>query len=97
MRTLCMMTSVHPHDDVRIFRLEALPLAEEGWRVVILNREFEGEKKGVWFEKIPLNPGRLGRMAQASHRFLAAARRIPADLYQFHDPELLLAGRQRCV
>ena len=27
MKTLCMMTSVHPHDDVRIFRLEALPLA----------------------------------------------------------------------
>ena len=53
------MTSVHPHDDVRIFRLEALPLARAGWQVVILNREFEGKKEGVFFRRVELPVRRL--------------------------------------
>ena len=92
MKTLCMMTSVHPHDDVRIFRLEALPLARAGWQVVILNREFEGKKEGVFFRRVELPVRRLGRMGTAAGRFWRAARQVPADLYQLHDPELLPAG-----
>ena len=62
--------------------------------MVILNREFEGEKEGVLFRQVPLPHDRLGRMTAASQRFWRAAREIDAHLYQIHDPELLWAGKR---
>ena len=62
--------------------------------MVILNREFEGEKEGVAFRRVALPRGRLGRLTAASLLFWRAARQIPAQAYLLHDPELLWAGNR---
>ena len=91
--SICIMTSVHRHDDVRIYHKEAKSLRQMGCRVTILCPDYEGtDELGIQFRKVSVPKGRFARMLTASRRFAREATRIPADFYHFHDPELLGAG-----
>lgn len=88
---VAVLTSVHPHDDVRIFHKEALSLAQAGYRVTLLNSEFSGEKQGVRFVRVSVRPGRMGRIASSWRRYADAALEQHPDICHLHDPELLPA------
>jgi glycosyltransferase involved in cell wall biosynthesis len=85
------VTSAHPHGDVRIELKEARSLAEAGHDVVVMA---PGPVRvpgvpGVGRVVLPQVHGRLGRFAIGAPRAMWRARRMRAQLYHLHDPELL--------
>lgn len=92
---ICIMTSVHRHDDVRIYHKEAKSLRKKGFSVTILCSDYEGtDENGIRFVRVPVPRQRLARMLFAGKRFYRAARETGADWFHFHDPELLGAGKK---
>jgi glycosyltransferase involved in cell wall biosynthesis len=87
------MTSVHTPFDPRIFHKECRSLARAGFSVTVIGRDWqEGERDSVKVKSIPGNPSRFGRMTQTVWRVYEEARRQDADVYHFHDPELIPVG-----
>lgn len=92
---VCIMTSVHRHDDVRIYHKEAKALREKGFDVTILCPDYEGtDENGIRFVMVLLPKQRMRRILTASGRFYRAAKRTGAQWFHFHDPELLGAGKR---
>lgn len=97
---IAMVTTAHPHDDVRIYHKEAKTLARAGWRVEIINAHFAGtDENGIRFCRVVLPSGRLWRMLSARRTAVDALLQSRADICVLHDPELLplLADLQRMV
>lgn len=93
-RRIAHLTSVHPRHDVRIFEKECASLAAQGFDVHLLVADGRGTevRNGVSIHDIGAVTGRLQRIMVQPWRMWRAARRLAADLYHFHDPELLPAG-----
>ncbi len=90
MKRICMITSVHRNDDIRIYHKEAKALARAGYRVYIVSPNACGrDDLGIRFIKSEMPRNRLMRIATAWHRVLKVAESIKADVYHIHDPELL--------
>ncbi len=85
------MTSVHQTFDVRIFHKECRSLAAAGYDVTLIaphNRD--EERDGVKISHIRKGSGnRLSRMLFTGMRVFGKAWAENADLYHFHDPELM--------
>ncbi|HPE58529.1 MAG TPA: glycosyltransferase [Bacteroidales bacterium] len=92
------LTSVHPIDDVRIFVKQCTSLFANGFDVTLIacgDRAFEDIQKGV--KRISLNvpvKSRLQRIRKRSKAVLKKALEIDADIYHFHDPELMGVGHK---
>jgi len=89
---VCHLTSVHQRYDMRIFKKECVSLANAGYEVCLLVADGQGGEKiqGVSIEDVgKFYTARLKRISSASHIFLKACIEIDADLYHFHDPELI--------
>jgi len=87
---ICHMTSAHPKGDVRIFQKECISLAQAGYDVYLVERGESLEKNGVHIVGIgEVTGGRLTRMTQVARRVYEKALSVDADIYHFHDPELL--------
>lgn len=89
------VTTVHPRDDIRIFRKECVSLARAGYDVVQVVGDGRGdaEANGVRIVDIGKAPaGRLARMRLQPRRALAAVRLLMPALVHLHDPELLPLG-----
>lgn len=90
---VCHMTSAHPAEDVRIFHKECVSLAKAGYEVYLVARGESYEKNGVHIVGIgTVTGGRLKRMTQVTKRVYEKALEVDADIYHFHDPELLPYG-----
>ena len=89
------ITSVHRDNDNRIFYKEVTTLAESGYDVSLIvagaiSRVVDNVKI-IGYEKS--KGGRINRMVQTSFfRMLKICKEVDADIYHFHDPELMLAG-----
>ena len=85
------LTTAHPRDDVRIFHKECTSLAAAGFQTHLLVADGKGdaERNGVRMHDIGMSRGRLQRMLLQPWRMWRAARRLPARLFHFHDPELI--------
>ncbi|WP_298832106.1 glycosyltransferase [uncultured Piscinibacter sp.] len=86
------VTTVHPRDDIRIFRKECVSLAKAGHEVVQVVGDGLGDAQvdGVRIVDIGARPaGRLARMRVQPARALAAVRALAPALVHVHDPELL--------
>ncbi len=93
MTKVCHMTSVHPPEDVRIFYKECTSLAKAGYEVYLVECGESYEKNGVHIVGVGQpGSGRLNRMTAFSKRIYEAALKMDADIYHFHDPELLPWG-----
>lgn len=93
MKSICILTTVHRHDDVRIYYREAKSLAKAGYQVTLCCPDYAGKDEfGVRFRKLELPKGRFGRMYSAPKAALKAALEEEFDLYHIHDPELLPAA-----
>lgn len=92
-KSVCIMTSVHPHDDVRVYHKGAKTLRQAGFDVTLLNAFYEGvDEFGIKFVKVDVPKTRFRRIMTAPRLFYKRAVLLDCDYYHFHDPELLLAG-----
>jgi glycosyltransferase involved in cell wall biosynthesis len=90
---ICHLTSVHSIRDPRIFHKECKSLAALGHDVGLVACHERAEIiDGVRIIPVARGQGRLDRMARVGWRVYRAARRERADVYHFHDPELLWVG-----
>ena len=88
------MTSVHNSNDVRVFRKECVSLAKrEDFDVYLIAPGEDREEAGVHVIGIGEVPAsRLKRMRETTKIVYERALALDADLYHFHDPELLPYG-----
>lgn len=93
MTKVCHMTSVHRPEDVRIFHKECVSLAKAGYDVYLVEQGKSYDKGGVHIVGVgDLPQGRLKRMTQGAKAVYQRALSLDADIYHFHDPELLPYG-----
>jgi glycosyltransferase involved in cell wall biosynthesis len=91
---VCHLTTVHPVDDHRILHKECVSLHAAGFDVTLVAPgEADTVAEGV--PVVALRDGarnRAQRMAMRPRAAYRAAVGVGADLYHFHDPELLPVG-----
>jgi glycosyltransferase involved in cell wall biosynthesis len=92
-RKICVMTSAHPPFDVRIFHKECKSLALAGYDVALIaSGNEDGVHEGIKFVCLPRWKNRLDRFIRGSFTVYRKAREVNADIYHFHDPELIPAA-----
>lgn len=91
---ICHLSSAHADGDIRIFHKECVSLAEAGNEVhLIIPNTKSRTEKGVIIHSFDFKPsGRIKRFISTTYRTYKIARKIDADIYHFHDPELLPYG-----
>jgi glycosyltransferase involved in cell wall biosynthesis len=88
------LTSAHPRNDTRIFSKQCRTLAAQGYEVTLVVADDLGDeyRDGVTIVDVGRLPGRLKRILSTTRRIGDKAIALDADIYQFHDPELLPVG-----
>jgi glycosyltransferase involved in cell wall biosynthesis len=87
------LTSVHDHTDHRIFYKECRTLAAAGFQVTLIAPKDTDEViDGITVRAVAPGANRVERMTRTVWDVYRAAVQLDADLYHFHDPELILVG-----
>jgi glycosyltransferase involved in cell wall biosynthesis len=87
---VCHMTSAHQSNDVRIFQKECTSLANAGFDVYLVAQGESYDRNGVHVVGIgEPSKSRIGRMIKSARAAYKQAVEINAQIYHFHDPELL--------
>lgn len=91
MYRVCHFTSVHTAKDGRIFHKECRSLAKAGYEVYLVAPNAQDEEvDGVHIVGVEVkSTGRLGRILRTGKAVYKKALALNADIYHFHDPELL--------
>jgi glycosyltransferase involved in cell wall biosynthesis len=90
---ICMLSTVHQALDDRIFYKEAKTLARVGYEVVLI-AQHDGDEMvdGVKIVALPKPRNRFARIFGLTWRAFHLSLRERAEVYHFHDPELLPIG-----
>jgi hypothetical protein len=92
-RKICVLTSAHPPSDVRIFHKECKSIARAGHEVTLVaSVDDDCIRDGIKLVRLPRWKNRLDRILRGSVAIYKKAREINADIYHFHDPELIPAA-----
>lgn len=91
---ICHITSAHPRYDTRIFYKECISLSNAGYDVTLLVAEKKGSqpeiRNGVSIIPVEFEPkNRVDRILNSPKMMMKEALKVNADIYHFHDPELL--------
>jgi glycosyltransferase involved in cell wall biosynthesis len=88
---VCHFTSVHPWNDIRIFQKQCISLANNGFEVFLVAPDApEGTHDKVKVVSVKsTGSGRINRFLKLRKQVFKKALEIDADIYHFHDPELL--------
>ena len=94
---VCHMTSAHKRYDVRIFEKECRSLAQNGYDVTLIvndsnEDEISDNVKIISTKFAPIN--RKERILKSANKIFEKAVQVNADIYHFHDPELLPIGNK---
>lgn len=90
---VCILTTVHPPFDTRIFHKQAKTLVQAGYDVTLIAQHDKNEVvDGVKIIALPRPRNRFQRILGLTWRVFRMALRQHADVYHFHDPELLSIG-----
>lgn len=88
-KKICHFSSVHHQTDTRVFFRECVWLSNDFDVTLIAIGEFSGVKNGVNIIGIPKPANRLKRLLHTTRKVYKLAKKQKADLYHFHDPELI--------
>jgi glycosyltransferase involved in cell wall biosynthesis len=89
-RKICILTTAHPTFDVRIFHKEGKSLARAGYEVILIaSGKADGTYDGVTLKCLPVWKSRKDRFLRGSTAVYRLALEADADIYHFHDPELI--------
>lgn len=92
-RRVVHMTTVHRPFDRRIFDKECVSLNEAGYDVSLVAKGDDTRTvRGVRVVGIGFARNRMQRASVFAFRALRAALKLRADVYHFHDPELIWVG-----
>ena len=87
------LTSVHPESDVRIFRKECLSLVKAGYDVSLIAAGAKDKMvEGVKIFGVKRIQNRWKRIFFSGKYVYKKAVELDAEIYHFHDPELLPVG-----
>jgi glycosyltransferase involved in cell wall biosynthesis len=90
---VCHISTVHSLKDDRIFFKECQSLMRNNYDVYLVIPALENHSlNGVNIRAIPEPKGRLSRLFVAQWKALSTALKTKANLYHFHDPELMFLG-----
>jgi glycosyltransferase involved in cell wall biosynthesis len=93
MTKVCILTSVHHPFDIRIFHKEAKSLLKAGYEVTLVAQHDKDEiVEGIKILSLPKPRNRIVRMTRTVWQAYRKALKIDADIYHFHDPELIPIG-----
>lgn len=93
MKKVVHLTSAHPPDDVRIFYKECLSLKAMGFEVVLVAQaEADRICEGIQIRAVRKTRSRFVRMTLLLWEVYRVALREDAEIYHFHDPELIPIG-----
>lgn len=99
MNKVCHFSSVHPGLDIRIYRKQCVSLARAGFDVHLVIGATAAEVTEAAAAGVTVHPldataggGRVRRMLVKAWRCYRTARALDADVYHFHDPELIPYG-----
>lgn len=93
MKKIVHLTSVHLPYDVRIFHKECSSLAKAGYAVTLIAPGADLDaRNGVDMIAVPPSTNRRERAFKTTAQVYHAALALDADLYHFHDPELIPVG-----
>jgi glycosyltransferase involved in cell wall biosynthesis len=89
-RKICVLTTAHPPSDVRIFHKECKSIARAGYDVTLIaSADEECIRDDIRLLRLPRWKNRLDRVLRGSFAIYKKARESNADIYHFHDPELI--------
>jgi len=90
---VCILTTVHPPFDTRIFHKEAKSLAKAGYDVTLIAQHDKDEVvEGIKIVQLSKPKNRLERITRTVWLVYRKAIKLDADIYHFHDPELMIVG-----
>ncbi len=93
MKKVCHLTTVHPYFDIRIFHKEAKSLLKAGYDITLIAQHNKDEiVNGIKIIALPKPKNRIERMLLLSLKAFFKAIKQKADVYHFHDPELIIVG-----
>lgn len=88
--SVCVVTTVHPPFDPRVFERCAVSLARAGYEVTLVAPHDRAEERdGVRIIAIRRSRSRFVRAFRGGWQAFRLAGRTRADLYHFHDPEFM--------
>lgn len=87
---ICHVTTVHKSNDIRIFQKECTSLVNAGYYVSLVAPGESREENGVHVSGMGnVSLSRIKRMTKLVNIAYRYAKKIDADIYHLHDPELL--------
>jgi glycosyltransferase involved in cell wall biosynthesis len=88
---VCNVSTVHPRHDSRIFHKQCMSLKKRHFDVLFCVADGKGDSvdEGISIRDIGAYRGRFQRMLKAPVRMFMELLSIKADIFVFHDPELL--------
>ncbi len=93
---VCILTSAHPPLNGRVFHKEAKTLAKAGYNVVLIAQHTQHTREetidGVKILPLPRPKNRFVRITKVVWKLFRLALKEKANVYHFHDPELILVG-----
>ncbi|HNT70833.1 MAG TPA: glycosyltransferase family 4 protein [Bacteroidales bacterium] len=93
MKKVCHLTSVHQRDDIRIFHKECKSL-QHIYEICLVVADGRGDDvvDGINIYDVGKPSARWERMILTTKRVYKKALMLDADIYHFHDPELIPIG-----
>lgn len=93
-KKIAHLTSVHARHDIRILLKECSSLAKAGYDVSLVVADGKGDevKNGVSIYDVGLIESRLSRILNTTKNVYKKALELDADIYHFHDPEMIPTG-----
>ncbi|WLR52983.1 glycosyltransferase family 4 protein [Bacillus tianshenii] len=93
MKKVCILSSVHPLHDMRIFHKEAKSLANAGYSVsYIVQHDRSEDIDGIQIHALNKPKNRIERINKVKKELYEKALQEDAEIYHFHDPELIPVG-----
>ena len=95
MKNIVHFSSVHKRGDIRIFLKECVTLARGGYNVTFVVADGLGQESNSGITILDAGKpasGRFGRMIKTTQAVYECVSNLDADVYHFHDPELIPVG-----